>query len=103
MSIRAELACSLLTAANQRWLSVRLDCTGSLLSFAVAIMAAKGGSGLDGAQVGLVLSYMTTLVQVRPGSDVTRHSQITDKSFRLHAKKQFGMFFRQVRLASSYH
>ena len=62
---------SLLTCANQRWLSVRLDCTGGLLSFAVAIMAAKGGAGLNGAQIGLVLSYMTTLVQ------------------------QFGMFFRQ--------
>jgi ATP-binding cassette subfamily C (CFTR/MRP) protein 1 len=54
----------LLTAANARWLSVRLDFLGALLVFAVAIMAAKGGAGLTSAQIALCLTYLVSLVQL---------------------------------------
>lgn len=69
----------LLTATNQRWLSVRLDFLGGCLVFAVAIMAAKGGAGLNPSQIALCLTYMTTIVQifgmVRRDWD-TRHSTL---------------------------
>jgi hypothetical protein len=54
----------LLTAANARWLSVRLDFLGGFLVFAVAIMAAKGGGGLTSAQIALCLTYLVSLVQL---------------------------------------
>lgn len=54
----------LLTATNQRWLSVRLDLLGACLVFAVAVMAADGGGGLTPSQIALCLTYMTTVVQI---------------------------------------
>lgn len=54
----------LLVAANQRWLSVRLDFLGGCLVFAVAIMAAKGGAGLTAGEIGLCLTYMVMIVQI---------------------------------------
>ncbi|PPR03680.1 hypothetical protein CVT24_007801 [Panaeolus cyanescens] len=52
-----------LTCTNQRWLSVRLDFCGALLVFFVALLAAVGASGATAAQIGLVLTYTTTLTQ----------------------------------------
>lgn len=54
----------LLTATNQRWLSVRLDFMGGVLVFATAIMAAKGGAGLTDSQIALCLTYMVSIVQI---------------------------------------
>lgn len=54
----------ILTATNQRWLGVRLDFLGGLMVFAVAIMVAKGGGGILPSEIGLCLTYMTSLVQV---------------------------------------
>ncbi|KAL7419852.1 hypothetical protein Q5752_005768 [Cryptotrichosporon argae] len=54
----------LLTATNQRWLSVRLDFMGALLVFAVAIMCANGGGGLSASEIALCLTYMTSITQV---------------------------------------
>lgn len=54
----------LLTATNQRWLSVRLDFLGGVLVFATAIMAAKGAGGLTAAQIALCLTYMVSIVQI---------------------------------------
>lgn len=54
----------LLTATNQRWLSVRLDFLGACLVFAVAVMAANGGGGLSPSQIAPCLTYMTTIVQI---------------------------------------
>ncbi|WVQ83494.1 hypothetical protein IAT38_005635 [Cryptococcus sp. DSM 104549] len=54
----------LLTATNQRWLSIRLDFLGACLVFAVAIMCAKGGGGLTASEIALCLTYLTTITQV---------------------------------------
>ncbi|KAJ7204160.1 ABC protein [Mycena pura] len=53
-----------LTVTNQRWLAVRLDALGSLLVFLVGILAAVGVSGISAAQVGLILTYTTSLTQM---------------------------------------
>nr|XP_019004389.1 uncharacterized protein I203_02506 [Kwoniella mangroviensis CBS 8507]OCF67850.1 hypothetical protein I203_02506 [Kwoniella mangroviensis CBS 8507] len=54
----------LLSATNQRWLSIRLDFLGACLVFAVAIMSAKGGGGLTPSQIALCLTYLTSITQV---------------------------------------
>ncbi|KAL0573575.1 hypothetical protein V5O48_008389 [Marasmius crinis-equi] len=54
----------LLTVANQRWLAVRLDALGAILVFCVATLAVVGVSGISPAQVGLVLSYCSTITQL---------------------------------------
>ncbi|KAI0091325.1 ABC protein [Irpex rosettiformis] len=53
-----------LTVTNQRWLAIRLDFLGGLMSFVVAILAVVGVSGINPAQIGLVLTYTTTLTQI---------------------------------------
>ncbi|QRV82925.1 ABC transporter transmembrane region [Ceratobasidium sp. AG-Ba] len=53
-----------LTTANQRWLAIRLDFLGSLLVFAVAIMSVVGVNGVSPAEIGLVLSTLTGVVQI---------------------------------------
>ncbi|KAF9565380.1 ABC protein, partial [Agrocybe pediades] len=53
----------ILTVTNQRWLSVRLDACGGLLVFFVALFAVLDTSGINAAQIGLVLTYTTTLTQ----------------------------------------
>ncbi|KAF9022512.1 hypothetical protein BDZ89DRAFT_203913 [Hymenopellis radicata] len=71
----------LLTVTNQRWLAVRLDALGGVLVFCVcfrlpsstslslmnvkvAVFAVVGVSGINPAQIGLVLTYSTTLTQL---------------------------------------
>ncbi|KAJ7165411.1 P-loop containing nucleoside triphosphate hydrolase protein [Mycena filopes] len=53
-----------LTVTNQRWLAVRLDALGSILVFLVGIFAAVGVSGISPAEVGLILTYTTSLTQM---------------------------------------
>ncbi|GLB40166.1 putative ABC protein [Lyophyllum shimeji] len=53
-----------LTVTNQRWLAIRLDLCGAGLVFVVTMFAAIGVSGISPAQVGLVLTYTTTLTQL---------------------------------------
>ncbi|KAF5371833.1 hypothetical protein D9615_009539 [Tricholomella constricta] len=53
-----------LTVTNQRWLAIRLDFCGAGLVFVVAIFSVVGVSGISPAQVGLVLTYTTTLTQL---------------------------------------
>ncbi|KAG6330676.1 hypothetical protein ID866_8414 [Astraeus odoratus] len=45
----------LLVIANQRWLSIRLDFMGNTLTFLVALLMVTDGSGINPAQIGLVL------------------------------------------------
>ncbi|KAF9484380.1 ABC protein [Pholiota conissans] len=52
-----------LNVTNQRWLSIRLDFCGALLVFFVALFAVCGVSGISAAQVGLILTYTTSLTQ----------------------------------------
>lgn len=53
-----------LTYSNQRWLAIRLDLLGALLVFAVAIMCAAGGGGLQPSEIALCLTYMTQITQM---------------------------------------
>ncbi|TFK49597.1 ABC protein [Heliocybe sulcata] len=54
----------ILTVTNQRWLAIRLDCCGALMTFIIAMFCITGVSGIDPAQIGLVLTYTTSLVQL---------------------------------------
>ncbi|KAF9237596.1 putative YOR1-ABC transporter [Melanogaster broomeanus] len=51
-----------LVITNQRWLAIRLDFMGGMLVFLVAMLAATDVSGINAAQIGLVLTYTTSLV-----------------------------------------
>ncbi|KAI0342890.1 ABC protein [Trametopsis cervina] len=53
-----------LTVTNQRWLAIRLDFLGGIMTFVVAILAVVGVSGINPAQIGLVLTYTTSLTQL---------------------------------------
>ncbi|KAF8175919.1 P-loop containing nucleoside triphosphate hydrolase protein [Mycena galopus ATCC 62051] len=53
-----------LTVTNQRWLAVRLDALGSLLVFLVGVFAAVGVSGISAGEIGLILTYTTSLTQM---------------------------------------
>ncbi len=54
----------LLTYANQRWLSVRLDAVGTLLVFTVGILVVTSRFSIPPSIGGLVLSYILTIVQM---------------------------------------
>lgn len=70
----------LLSATNQRWLSIRLDFLGACLVFAVAVMCAKGGGGLKPSEIALCLTYLTSITQVlgmvtRQSAEVENNSE----------------------------
>ena len=50
-----------LTVTNQRWLGIRLDCLGALLTFIVALLAVGTRFTISPAQTGLVLSYILSV------------------------------------------
>ena len=47
-----------------QWLAIRLDSIGALLILAVALLVAVGNSGISPSQVGLLLTYTVSLVQM---------------------------------------
>ncbi|KAG1737506.1 ABC protein [Suillus paluster] len=53
-----------LVVTNQRWLAIRLDFMGGILVFVVALLAVIDVSGINAAQIGLVLTYTTMLSQM---------------------------------------
>ncbi|KAG2138357.1 ABC protein [Suillus clintonianus] len=53
-----------IVVANQRWLAVRLDFIGGILVFLVALLTVIDVSGINAAQIGLVLTYTTSLSQM---------------------------------------
>lgn len=53
----------LLTVINQRWLSVRLDLFGALLTFIVAIISVAGAKSISPSKIGLILTYILTISQ----------------------------------------
>ncbi|KAF8585441.1 ABC protein [Ramaria rubella] len=53
-----------LTITNQRWLAVRLDFLGAMMVFIVGMMTVFGVNGINPAQIGLVLTYTTSLTQM---------------------------------------
>lgn len=52
-----------LTIVNQRWLGLRLDFLGTILTFVVAIIVVVS-RGISAASGGLVLSYIVSVQQV---------------------------------------
>ncbi|KAI0073467.1 ABC protein [Panus rudis PR-1116 ss-1] len=70
--IDLEDRANFLVATNQRWLAIRLDMLGGCMVFVVAMLAVVGVSGINPAQIGVVLTYTTSLTQLC--SMVTRQS-----------------------------
>ncbi|KAI0833290.1 ABC protein [Trametes gibbosa] len=62
--IDLEDRAAFLTVTNQRWLAIRLDFLGGLMTFIVALLAVTNASGINPAQIGLVLTYTTSLTQL---------------------------------------
>ncbi|GLB40491.1 putative transporter [Lyophyllum shimeji] len=52
-----------LTVTNQRWLGIRLDFLGALLTFIVSLLAVGTRFTISPAQTGLVLSYILSVQQ----------------------------------------
>ncbi|KAF7375201.1 Oligomycin resistance ATP-dependent permease YOR1 [Mycena sanguinolenta] len=52
-----------LTITNQRWLGVRLDFLGSLLTFVVSMLSVGARFSVSPAQTGLVLAYILSVQQ----------------------------------------
>ncbi|GJJ09853.1 hypothetical protein Clacol_004077 [Clathrus columnatus] len=52
-----------LTVANQRWLGIRLDFLGILLTFTVAILTVAARFTISPSQTGVTLSYILTVQQ----------------------------------------
>ncbi|KAF9046870.1 ABC transporter [Hymenopellis radicata] len=52
-----------MTVTNQRWLGIRLDFLGSLLTFIVALLAVGTRFTISPSQTGLVLSYILSVQQ----------------------------------------
>jgi hypothetical protein len=53
-----------LTVTNQRWLGIRLDFLGTILTFCVAILAVAARFTLSPSQIGVALSYILLVQQV---------------------------------------
>ena len=47
-----------------RWLAVRLETIGNLITFAAALIAILGSESIDPSQVGLIISYALNVTQV---------------------------------------
>ncbi|KAL0575903.1 hypothetical protein V5O48_006076 [Marasmius crinis-equi] len=52
-----------MTVTNQRWLGIRLDFLGNLLTFAVALLTVGTRFSISPAQTGVVLSYILSIQQ----------------------------------------
>ncbi|KAK7024232.1 hypothetical protein VNI00_016449 [Paramarasmius palmivorus] len=73
-----------LSVSNQRWLSIRLDFLGSIMVFAVAIMAVGTRADISPAQTGVVLSYMLVVQQafgwaVRQSAEVENNMNAVER------------------------
>ncbi|KAH9945319.1 ABC protein [Epithele typhae] len=70
--IDLENRAGFITITNQRWLAIRLDFCGGVMVFIVALLAVTNATGINAAEIGLVLTYTTSLTQLC--SFVTRQS-----------------------------
>lgn len=55
------MCCVHRTVVNQRWLGIRLDFLGALLSFVVALIAVLEATKTNPSQIGLALSYIIAI------------------------------------------
>ncbi|CDO74908.1 hypothetical protein BN946_scf184988.g15 [Trametes cinnabarina] len=74
--IDLEDRAAFLTVTNQRWLAIRLDFLGGMMTFIVAMLAVSNASGINPAQIGLVLTY-TTEVEVSLAWSLPYYSVLT--------------------------
>ncbi|KAK7690924.1 hypothetical protein QCA50_006027 [Cerrena zonata] len=82
-----------LVATNQRWLAIRLDFLGGIMVFVVAMLAVSGVSGINPAQIGLVLTYTTSLTQLcgmvtRQSAEVENYMQSVETMVHYSDGKQ---------------
>jgi ATP-binding cassette subfamily C (CFTR/MRP) protein 1 len=80
-----------LTFANQRWLSIRLDCIGNLLVFTVGILVVTSRFSINPSIGGLVLSYILSIVQmiqftVRQLAEVENNMNSTERLYTYATK-----------------
>ncbi|KAG0700067.1 ABC protein [Suillus ampliporus] len=73
-----------LTITNQRWLAIRLDFIGGVLVFLVALLAVVDVSGINAAQIGLVLTYTISLTQtctavIRQTADIENYMNAVER------------------------
>lgn len=76
----------LLTITNQRWLGLRLDLTGNLLIFVVAILAVTSRFNVNPSTTGLVLSYTMQVIgmigwMVRQFAEVENNMNATERLY----------------------
>ncbi|OAX30722.1 hypothetical protein K503DRAFT_806826 [Rhizopogon vinicolor AM-OR11-026] len=50
--------------SSVRWMAIRLDFIGGMMIFLIAMLAVSDVSGINAAQIGLVLTYTTSLSQM---------------------------------------
>lgn len=55
-----------MTVVNQRWLGIRLDFLGALLTLAVALLTVGIRFSISPGQTGVTLSYIVMMQQVVP-------------------------------------
>lgn len=77
-----------MTIVNQRWLGLRLDLMGSILTLCVAILTVAGSNSISPAQTGVVLSYMIGVQQsfgwlVRQSAEVENNMKYVTLSSQL--------------------
>ena len=75
-----------LTYANQRWLSLRLDCIGNLLVFTVGILVVTSRFDVSPSIGGLILAYILGIVQmiqftVRQLAEVENNMNATERIY----------------------
>ncbi|KAF7312085.1 ABC transporter protein [Mycena indigotica] len=75
-----------LSVTNQRWLGIRLDFLGSVLTFVVAMLAVGARFSISPAQTGLVLSYILSVQQafgwmVRQSAEVENDMNSVERVF----------------------
>lgn len=73
-----------LTFANQRWLSVRLDAIGIIMTFVTGVLVVTSRFNVSPSISGLVLSYLLTTVQmfqftVRQAAEVENYMNSTER------------------------
>ncbi|KIO14750.1 hypothetical protein M404DRAFT_120129 [Pisolithus tinctorius Marx 270] len=73
-----------LVITNQRWLTIRLDFMSAMLMFFVALLTVTDVSGINAAQIGLILTYTMMLAQfvspmMRQSADVENNMNSVER------------------------
>jgi len=82
MGINIKYRAYWLTVVNQRWLGIRLDLMGTLLTFVVAILTVASRFSISPSQTGVTLSYILSVQQafgwaVRQSAEVENNMNVS--------------------------